>query len=141
MCAQAKDSSRRFSWSSPAPHVSAAGGESPPLTQMKSDRGDEDDGYCKSLSLIVKAACLLRLNRQCGLFRQRKTTLGKRISQLRQNYAPAHSAHYQHQTHGHGGLGIQVALLRWIRTSGWVELLQSFTCNAPTFILSMCVVA
>lgn len=50
------------------------------LTQMKSDRGDEDDGYCKSLSLIVKAACLLRLNRQCGLFRQRKITLGKRIS-------------------------------------------------------------
>lgn len=50
MCAQAKDSSRQFSWSSPAPCVAAAGRESPLLAQMKSDRDDEDGSYWNSPS-------------------------------------------------------------------------------------------
>lgn len=62
MYAQAKDSSRRFSSSSPAPRVAAAAsGEPPPRAQVKSDRGDEDGGYCNSLSLIAKALSLITI--------------------------------------------------------------------------------
>lgn len=112
MYAQAKDSSRRFSSSSPAPCVAAAGGESPPLAQMKSDRGDEDGSYCNSLSLIAKAASLIRLKRRRGLFRQCKATAGKCVARLRRNRAFSHSAGCHCQAHDPGGLGTRVALLR-----------------------------
>lgn len=45
---------------------------------MRSDRGDEDHGYCGSVSLIAKALCLVRFNRQYRLFRQDKAAPGKR---------------------------------------------------------------
>lgn len=112
MCVQAKDSSRRFSSSSPAPCIAAASGESPLLTQMKSDRGDEDGSYCNSLSLIAKAVCLIRFNRQHGLFRQCITTARKCISQLRKTHAFLHRAGCHCQAHDRGGLGTRVSLLR-----------------------------
>lgn len=68
MCAQAKDSSRRFSRSSPAACVAAAGGVSPVLSPMRNDRGDEDRTSRCSLSWIGKAVRLIRFNRQHALF-------------------------------------------------------------------------
>jgi len=76
MCVQAKDSPRRFSSSLPAPCVPAADGDSPHLAQMKSDRGDEDGGYCNNLPLIAKAVCVIWCSRQRGLFRQCEATTG-----------------------------------------------------------------
>lgn len=122
MCVQAKDSSRQFSSSSPTPCVAAAGRESPPLARMKSDRDDEDGGYCNSLSLIVKAVCLVRFNRQHRLFRQCEATSGKCVSQLRKKHAFSHSTGCHCQAHDCGGLGTQVTLLRWIGTSGQAVL-------------------
>lgn len=88
MCAQAKDSSRRFSWSSPAACVAAAGGASPLLTRMRNDRGDEDGTYRSSLSSIGKAVRLIRFNSSVGC----SATAGEHISQLGKQHAFLHSA-------------------------------------------------
>lgn len=79
MCVQAKDSSRQFSSRllvlSLGCHES--GISSAFLAQMKSDRGDEDRGYCNSISLIAEAVCLIRFSRQYGFFWKYKATFEK----------------------------------------------------------------
>lgn len=79
MCVQAKDSSRHFSSGLLVPSFSCheSGISSVSLAQMKSDRGDEDSGYCKSISLIAEAVCLIRFSSQYRFFRKYKATFEK----------------------------------------------------------------
>lgn len=84
MCAQAKDSSRHFSSSLLVPSFSCheSGISSASLAQMKSDRDDEDSGYCKSISLIAEAVCLIRFSSQYSFFQEIQSHLWKTTEEL-----------------------------------------------------------
>lgn len=134
MCAQAKDSSRRFSWSSPAACAAAAGGASPLLTRMRSDRGDEDGTHRSSLSLRGKAVRLIRFKRQRGLLSCCSKThkpAGEATYILAQRPLPLPSP-------DHVGLGTQVTLLRRIRTSGWAALSPRYQASPAIFLHLFC---
>lgn len=136
MCAQAKDSSRRFSRSSPAACVAAAGGASPLLPRMRSGSGDADGTYRSSLSLRGKAVRLIRFNRQRGLLSHRWKThkpAGEATCILAQRQLPLPSP-------DHVGLGTQVTLLRRIRTSGWAALSPRYQASPAMFLHLLCTV-
>lgn len=133
MCVRAKDSSRRFSRSSPAAWAAAAGGASAPLTPMRNDRADEDGSYRSSISVIGKAVRLIRFNRRRGML----SHCFKTHQAAGEQHAFLHSCHCPGWPQRLGDTGDFVEVNQDLRM-GWII---SPVPSSTTFILYVYVVA